>query len=166
MIQRLVIIVFFAIACLTVCRANTEIISGRANLTCGVDFSAQKCTSDPDSADVSLSLDGCWLPYSCIKQPYAYIGVEPDKSLGEVCGPPTTGFGCFGGHLDFCTDYHDVFVMQTKDGYWAKFAYTQLCVPSPVCCEILYFVQMDGTSNLCPVPVEESSWGEIKVLYE
>ncbi len=166
MIRTSLVTVLLISALLAASSTHAEIIGGKANLTCGFDFSAQRCTSNPDSMDVSLGYELCWFPCTCHKQPYAYMTTIPDKTLGEVCAPTETPPWCCGGTMEDCPGYWDVFLTYTRDGYWVKFAFTQTCWPSPECCEILYFIQVDGTSNLCPVPVEENTWGEIKAFYE
>jgi hypothetical protein len=105
-------------------------------------------------------LDGCFANSSL-------IGVA--LPLGEVCSPPTSGdWSCWTRGWDAVSSASVpvTWVLHTADGYWVKLAMSGYCYPNWDCSEILYFVQMDGTSNLCPVPVEQSTWGEIKALYE
>jgi len=154
---------------LFVCPAGAEIIGGVADIYgWDFDFSAQKRVSQSDSADVGLGYDGCWFPFACFGQPVApNLIVIQGKTLGDVCGPPENPvWDCVGGSYENCPWGDVVYIIHTEDGYWVKFAFLE-GPASPECCrQIRYFFQSDGSPNLCPVPIEPSTWGDIKALYE
>jgi hypothetical protein len=165
--RKTLISIGFVLAVVAAGSTRGEILSGKVNIYgCGFDFSTQECSNDINSVDVALGVDGCWFPATCYVEPYSMVVVITGKTLGDVCGPPENPLWGCGGFIDDCPQGGEVYVIHTKDGYWGKFAFTQPTWPSPANSEILYFVQTDGTSNLCPVPVESNTWGEIKALYE
>jgi len=144
-----------------------QVVGGTVNVyECAFDFSTQRCASSVDSVDVFVTADtGCWFLATCLSTPPSMVALILGKTLGEVCGPPADP-AWFCGTSDICLQGDEIFVMHTGDGYWAKYAFVNFNRPWPDCWEITYVVQMDGTSNLCPVPVENTTWGEIKTLYE
>jgi hypothetical protein len=165
----IVIAAAFSIALFESVPAEAELISGVVDIYGrDFDFSAQKSVVSSDSADVGLGYDGCWYPIACFGPPVgANLIVIQGKTLGEVCAPPENPvWQCLGGNHDDCPWGDIVYIVHTKDGYWVKFAFVEGS-GSPACCRnIRYFFQTDGSFNLCPVPVEPSTWGEIKALYE
>jgi len=162
----LVSIVFVAVVVLPD-PAHGQIVGGRVNIyQCAFDFSTQRCTSNVDSVDATVVADtGCWFLYTCLAKPFSEVALIMGKTLGQVCGPGESPFwGC--GTSEHCLQGDEVFLIHTGDGYWAKCAFVNFNRPWPQCWEIIYFVQMNGTDDLCSVPVEDTTWGEIKALYE
>jgi hypothetical protein len=143
-----------------------QIIRGTVNVyQCSFDFSTQRCATDVDSVDVFVTADtGCWFLATCLSTPPSMVTMILGKTLDQVCGPPEEP-SWFCGTSDICLQGDEVFVIHTGDGYWAKYALVNYDRPWPDCWEITYVVQLDGTSSLCPVPVEGATWGQIKALY-
>ena len=153
---------------LSVQAVRGEIISGRVDLLYySIDFSTQRSTPSLDStADLMFSWDGAGYLDGCFANT-SLIGVA--LPLGEVCGPPASGdWSCWTRTWDAVSSAPApvTWVVHTADGYWVKLAFIDYCYPNWDCSEILYFVQTDGTSSLCPVPVEAFTWGKIKALYD
>jgi hypothetical protein len=157
----------FLLVAFWIAQAHGEIRGGTVNLNnCSFDFSAQSCAATINDVDVLVTMDtGCWFIAGCLSTPPSLVTIIIGKTLGEVCGPPADAmWSC--GTSDICLQGDEVFVIHTGDGYWAKYALVNMNRTWDEMWEIIYFVQTDGTSNLCPVPVETTTWGKIKTLYE
>ena len=168
MSSRFVAPIVFAVAILLADCACAEIVGGTVNIyQCPFDFSTQSCASNVDSMDASVVNDtGCWFLYTCHSRPASMVALILGKTLGDVCGPPADPAWFCGTSADWCLQGNEVFLIHTGDGYWVKCAFVNFNRPWPDCWEIIYFLQTDGTSNLCSVPVEPTTWGEIKAVFE
>ena len=152
--------------------AAAELIHGTFNsFSCGYgfDFSELSCTTDDCLADFGIAqinppiscdaVMACWCGASCSCEIRSTIAILPGTTLAEVEWAPEdpAAYGC-----GDCIGSNTVYVIHTADGLYAKFRFTTPWIPN----EVEYYVQTDGTRNLGGVPVEDSTWGEIKVIYE
>ena len=84
----------------------------------------------------------------------------PDTTLEGVEWAPedSTAYAC-----EQWVSESTVYVIRTVDGVYAKFVFTDFRTNQY---QIEYVVQTDGSRRLGGVPVDESTWGEIKAKYE
>ena len=139
-----------------------ELKHGYTDIYVGFDFSTQLVVPDvtDDKCDLCIYhvfMIGTRL-YSCENN--SLITTIDGVSLSDVAQAPTDNqqYIC-----DAIPSVDDVYVIHTSDGYYAKFVLSENWHVDGI---IEYWVQMDGSGNLDhTVPVEKSSWGKIKALF-
>lgn len=140
--------------------------------TCGggvsFDFNTQNLVDHwSDDADLGVGFGCDGGPYfdpSVTSLNGATGTAYPDSTLEELTMAPPPPYGSFWMWDDLNTTY----VMLTGDGLYVKFASRAFheihCIYAGV--EVEYYVQTDGTPFFTPtLPVQSTTWGQIKALY-
>ncbi|MBI4721089.1 MAG: HmuY family protein [Chitinivibrionia bacterium] len=152
--------VLLLIAC--VAPASGEIVKGYGTLDQGCwDFSKEKSVRDWDpgaDACIAYIIDPP-IGFMVATANYATVAVI-DSAFDDVTTAPEDSSAYVYDYLafDFVT-----YVVHTAEGHYAKFHILQF-IPLVI---IEYAYQSDGSRNLdTSVPVDATSWGRIKALYQ
>ncbi len=159
-IRRGIILIQFSLILGLGIPVSAEIIEGIGTLGCW-DFSEEKAVRDWDpgsDACIAYIVDPP-IGYMVATTNYATIAII-DSSFDDVTTAPEDSLAYVYDYLafDFVT-----YVVHTAEGHYAKFQILQF-IPLVT---IKYAYQTDGSRNLdTSVPVDATSWGRIKALYQ